>query len=169
MNTHPELLVSEAAQSTMTTAAARAHPNETGGILIGVYAKGQPWVTAAVEIATQDRGRNHYTIPAGTTQQAVLMARTLDHRLGYLGDWHSHPNDAGPSTIDLAALAFISLKHPRIPNPIQIVLRRTNHGYTLDARRITALAPRTCSIQLTGNLPPSHYRFPGQRHRPGAD
>lgn len=139
----------------MTTAAARAHPDETGGILVGVHLDGQPWVTAAIEIDSPDRGRHHYKIPSGTTQPAVRVARGGDPRLGYLGDWHSHPSDVGPSTTDLTTLAIFSLKHPRTPNPTLIVVRSTAHGYRLDARRIATISPRPCTLRFTGNLPPA--------------
>lgn len=153
MNTSTRLWITEAASTAMTAAATQAHPDETGGILIGVYLDGHPWVTTAVEIPTTDRGRSHYRIPGGTDHPAVLGARAADHRLGYLGDWHSHPHDVGHSPIDLASLALISIKAPRQPNPTQVVLRRTDHGYTLDARRIVTLVPRVCTITLTGGLP----------------
>lgn len=150
----PVLNVSESAKAQMASAAARAHPNETGGVLVGVYLDGQPWVTAAIEIASTDRGRHHFKIPYGKTQPAVHAARQDDDRLGYLGDWHSHPHDVGPSTTDLATLGLISLKHPRSPNPTLVVIRHTNTGYALDARRIMTIAPRPCEVRLTGNLPP---------------
>lgn len=149
----PLLLVSETAQSTMTAAAFQAYPDETGGILIGVHLDGEPWVTVAIEIASTDRGRNHYRIPYGATQPAVHAARRVDHRVGYLGDWHSHPSDLGPSSTDLATLALISLRHPRTPNPTLVVVRHTAHGYALDARRIVAMTPRACELQMSGSLP----------------
>jgi hypothetical protein len=110
-------------------------------------------VITAIEIPTADRGLSHYRIPGGTDHPAVLKARTADHRLGYLGDWHSHPHDVGHSPTDLASLALISITTPRQPNPTQIVVRRTDHGYTLDARRIVTLIPRACTVTLTGGLP----------------
>ncbi|OOK65323.1 hypothetical protein BZL29_7990 [Mycobacterium kansasii] len=153
MNTSTQLWITEAARNAMTTAAARAHPDETGGVLIGVYLDGHPWIIKAIEIPTSDRGRSHYRIPAGATHAAVLTARAADHRLGYLGDWHSHPRDVGPSPTDLASLAMVSMKKPRLPNPTQIVVRRTDYGYDLNARRIVALFPHVCTIRLTGGLP----------------
>lgn len=149
----PLLLVSETAQSTMTAAALQAYPNETGGILIGVHLDGEPWVTAAIEIASTDRGRNHYRIPSGATQPAVHAARRVDRRVGYLGDWHSHPSDIGPSPTDLATLALISMRHPHTPNPTLLVVRHTVNGYALDARRIVSIAPRACELRMAGNLP----------------
>ena len=96
----PRLWITETAETTMTEAAARAHPDETGGIMVGVLTNGHPWVIVAVEISTPERGRTHYRIPADATRTAVLRVRERDDRLGYLGDWHSHPRNVGPSSID---------------------------------------------------------------------
>lgn len=138
----------------MIAAAAKAHPRETGGILIGVHAVGgHPWVTHAIEITTSDRGPHHYKIPSGATQPSVHTARRRDPRLGYLGDWHSHPADIGPSPTDLATLGFYSIKHPRTPNPTLIVVRNIADGRALDARRIVSVKPRPCELRLTGDLP----------------
>lgn len=147
------LLLTEKAQAALLNAAARSHPTETGGILIGVYADGHPWVSRVVEVTTRDRGRAHFRIPAGATHAAVVAARSHDERLGYLGDWHSHPRDIGPSATDLTTLGLISMRHPLQPNPTQIIVRRNQSGYALDARRFIGLAARECSVHLTGDLP----------------
>lgn len=154
---NPVLLLSESAQASMIAAAARAHPNETGGILIGVHTNGgHPWVTRSIEIDTDDRGHHHYKIPSGATQLSVHAARRTDPRLGYLGDWHSHPADVGPSGTDLATLALYSIKHPRTPNPTLIVVRNTKDGRALDVRRIVTVTPRPCDLHLTGDLAQQH-------------
>ncbi len=152
MSGTPLLLVAESAQAKMFAAAIAALPNETGGILLGVSRDGQPWVTEAVEIVTKERGRHHYKIPAGVTQPTVLAAREADYRLGYLGDWHSHPADVGPSATDLATLAMFSVKHPKTPNPNLVVVRAATSGLRLDVRRIMGISPRQCEVRLTGNL-----------------
>jgi proteasome lid subunit RPN8/RPN11 len=148
----PLLVISESAQAAMFAAAARAHPNETGGILVGVHLDKQPWVTRAIEIASPDRGRHHYKIPAGATQPAVHAARRDDPRVGYLGDWHTHPADVAPSPTDLATLAIFSMKHPRTPNPTLVVVRNAGDSYALDTRRIVTVRPRTCEVRLAGDL-----------------
>lgn len=153
--TAPLLVISEGAHDTLTAAADAAHPLETGGVLIGVYVDGHPWVTRVVEIASADRGRSHYQLPAGTTRPAVKASRAEDARLGYLGDWHSHPKDVRPSAVDLASLAVVSYRQPRRPNPTLLVARRAETGYTLDARRIVGLHVRPCEIRLAGDLPPT--------------
>lgn len=149
----PLLVLSESAQAAMIGAATKAHPDETGGILVGVYVDNQPWVTRAIEIPSPHRGRHHYKIPAGATQPAVHHARREDIRLGYLGDWHTHPADVGPSPTDLATLAIFSVQHPRTPNPTLVVARNTTDGYTLDTRRILSARPRPCEVRLAGDLP----------------
>lgn len=149
----PVLIMSESAQAAMFAAATKAHPNETGGILVGVHLDKQPWVTHAIEVATPDSGRHHFKIPGGATQPAVLNARRIDHRLGYLGDWHTHPASVGPSPTDLATLALFSIKHPLTPNPTLVVVRRNGESYVLDARRITARTPRQCDMRSVGDLP----------------
>ncbi len=155
----PVLYIAETAHHTMSVAAKKSHPNETGGILVGVHLNGQPWVTAVIEIASTDRGHTHYKLPAGSTQPAVRRARQTDTRLGYLGDWHTHPDNVGPSPTDLTTLGLISLRHPRTPNPTLIVVRKAISNYELDARRVGTVTPRTCEIQYTGDLPISAPTF----------
>lgn len=156
----PVLLIAEEAVASMNDAAARSHPHETGGILVGVYVDGLPWVTRMIEIPSPDRGRHHYRIPGATTHPAVKSARKADGRLGYLGDWHSHPADVGPSPTDMASLAFISFRKPKRPNPTMIVVRKRGDGYVLDARRIVGLHSRTCETRVTGGLePPSEEKL----------
>ena len=152
---NPPLLISEDAIESLFGAAGRAHPHETGGLLIGVYADGQPWVTQAIELPSAEMGRNRYRISSGATTPAVEIARKSDDRLGYLGDWHSHPQDVPPSPMDLASLRLISHSHPRSPNPTLIVVRRVGLGaYRIDARRIVAMRARPCTITATG--PPTN-------------
>ncbi|MEV6266710.1 Mov34/MPN/PAD-1 family protein [Kribbella sp. NPDC051936] len=150
----PELLITESAIDRLKQAASLSHPLETGGILVGVHADQQPWATMAIELPTSSRGRAHYQLAGGTTQPAVLSTRAIDPRLGYIGDWHSHPADVPPSRTDLASLRLISYLHPRLPNPTLLVLRRRLDGdYDLDARRITTVNPARCAVRITGDLP----------------
>jgi proteasome lid subunit RPN8/RPN11 len=150
----PRLLLAESAFDQMRRAASLAHPLETGGILVGVHADLQPWATMAIELRTSSRGRTHYRLPGGATQPAVMRARAIDQRLGYVGDWHSHPADVAPSRTDLATLRLISYLRPRLPNPTLLVLRRSDADeYNLDARRIIAVNPRRCAVRITGDLP----------------
>src|SRR3989442_1604254 len=78
----------------MREAAVHAHPRETGGILLGVWTEGRPWVTHACELRSPDAGPAHYVLPAGATCNLVEQMQRIDSRVGYLGDWHTHPIDA---------------------------------------------------------------------------
>ena len=153
MTVRPLLLVSESAHAAMIAAAARAHPDETGGVLVGVQSNGQPWATHAVEISSPNSGRHRYEIPSSTTQPAVREARRFDPRLGYLGDWHSHPVDVGPSPTDFTSLELVSTGLPSAEHPTLVVVRKTPSGYVLDAHRIVALTPHPCDVQFAGDLP----------------
>jgi integrative and conjugative element protein (TIGR02256 family) len=152
----PELLIAESAIDQLRRAASLSHPLETGGILVGVHANQQPWATMAIELPAASRGRTRYHLAGGATQPAVLRTREIDPRLGYIGDWHSHPADVPPSRTDLASLRLISYLRSRLPNPTLLVLRRTfEDEYYLDAWRITAVNPTRCAIRITGDLPRS--------------
>jgi hypothetical protein len=54
--------VSERARADLLEAAAATHPDETGGVLIGVLGhlregRGRPWVTHAINVASPRSGR----------------------------------------------------------------------------------------------------------------
>jgi len=156
------LLISESAAATMRRAAAAAYPDETGGILLGVRSGNTPWVVRAEEFVESTRGRNHFQIEAGATSAAVQRAQSDDIRLGYLGDWHSHPADIGPSRMDLWTLRRYSTVGPGGLATTLIVVRRQNHRWVLDSRRILRCRTVTCLIQLSGDLLPTRATLPGE-------
>ncbi|WP_368681769.1 Mov34/MPN/PAD-1 family protein [Mycobacterium intracellulare] len=151
------MLLAESAAQVMHAAAAASHPLETGGILVGVYVRGQPWVTAAIEIPSEERGVGHYRLPGRTTRAAVIKAQRTDSRVGYLGDWHSHPRDIGPSAIDIGSLAMMTMAHIATPNPLLIVVRRRDCAYALDVRRMRLGVPISCAVTLSGDLSPEQH------------
>lgn len=149
------VLITEQAERKLASMAEAGYPSETGGVLIGVRARRSIWITEAVELAT-DRAPGHYVVPSGATIPAVKKARDeLDSRLGYLGEWHSHADDFGPSSTDRAAMRVISWFVPRLPpgGPLLLLVRRTERGLVLDAYR--ARFPQLLSVGLiaTGDLP----------------
>ena len=91
--------------------AVEAAPHEIGGILIG-------WWEASLRIAVvhdlivvPDRqpGVNNYTRRQAPAQQALSdhLHAAADPRLGYVGEWHSHPEPQGPSLQDRTELAAL--------------------------------------------------------------
>lgn len=147
------ILLSESAALTMKAQARIAHPYETGGILLGVLSGKTPWITTTVEIPTMQRGRTHYRLPAGATHPAVREARRQDTRVGYLGDWHSHPSDTGPSPVDIATVFATAIRGRLRRGPLLVVARRNGNGYHLDVRQATLPRLDRMSVSLAGDLP----------------
>lgn len=148
--------VSEAAREDMIRAAAAAHPSETGGVLVGVVlgrgrGAGRPWVTHAVEVRSKKSGPGHYELPARARERVVTRLRKNDPRLGYLGDWHSHPANLDPSRTDADSMASASVTGD-CRRPLLLVLRRAADGYQIDARQWTGAALRRLQIRCSGPL-----------------
>lgn len=134
-------------------------PIETGGILVGLLADDGPWVTHAFQIETAERSSVRFELPAGVTQDLVRSARTVDPRLGYVGDWHSHPADVGPSSTDMRSLSGLARGARRFGDrpPVMIVVRRRKDEWAFDARHVrrSLLALRRTTIVLTGPPAPA--------------
>lgn len=129
----PTILITDDARARMTAAASLGRPNETGGILIGLTdPTGTPVVVHSVELPPEVPASTRYTVPAGLTSEAVDKARRRDHRLGYLGEWHSHPTDQPASGTDKDAMRQLAATSDT-PNPLLIVLRPTGSTFDLDA------------------------------------
>ena len=138
--------------SALADSAARAHPNETGGLVAGVHAAGRPWITNAVEVVSACGSRpSYYELPAGTRAKIVEELRKFDPRLGYLGDWHSHPADAGPSSTDIGSIAAIS-EDSDCPRPLLVIVRRRTGSYVMDARQWTGASLRPLQLIAAGGI-----------------
>ena len=137
----------------MRAAAGCAHPRETGGILVGVWAEGRPWVTHAFEVESRESGIAHYVLPAGTTRGVVEGLRRADPRLGYLGDWHTHPMDAPASGVDRQTVQKLTGTVDSGDGEIVLlVARRRLCDYMIDAHLADRRGVRPASIVRTGDL-----------------
>ena len=146
--------MTEAVAHRLKVASGAAVPFETGGILLGVQAAGVPWITRVVELPTAHPEVARYQLPRGVTQAAVLAARAADPRLGYLGDWHSHPGDAPASPTDLRSyLGSVQFaRHRSETRPVLAVVRLAPEGWRIEvsARRVLWGRVRVVPITLTG-------------------
>ena len=159
-----EILVAEDVLEMLARWSDAALPNETGGILLGVLSDGRRWITTAREVQSTVSSRSRYEIPVGVTNALALDARRSDGRLGYLGDWHSHPTDAAPSSTDLGTyLRLLRLAFRRHQTaPVLVVLRRGQDGWRLHASSGTlALSTRQLSVTITGALPSAQEEIAG--------
>jgi proteasome lid subunit RPN8/RPN11 len=147
--------LSEKAEWQMVEAASAIHPRETGGVLVGVLVGGRPWVAEAVHIPSQHSTHTTYELPTGARRRAVEHSRSRDPRVGYLGDWHSHPADVEPSRTDSGSMALVAVDSDAgCDRPVLLVLRRRDEGYALDARQWTGASLRRLRVVLAGPLPP---------------
>lgn len=148
--------LSEAAAQLVVESARRAHPCETGGVLVGVLVNGRPWITSAVEVPSASPGTSSYLIPKGARHRAVAHARAGDHRVGYLGDWHSHPADVGSSPTDAAALMRVARnRRAGCPHPLLMVARLRHDGYVPEVLQVDGDRLVATQLIAAGALPPA--------------
>lgn len=82
-----------------------ALPVETGGVLLGFRADGLIIVTRTLVVADPGGGRRNYLRHRGRAQELLAEFRSqLPSVVGYVGEWHTHPADQGPSGTDLGSL-----------------------------------------------------------------
>ena len=149
----------------MAQAGKGAHPRETGGVLAGVLTHGsRPWVTHAVEIRSAKATGTSYEVPPGARRKAIARLRRQDLRLGYLGEWHVHPANVEPSTVDTTTIRRLAADpESGCERPLLVVARRTSAGYVLDARQLAGRKLRKLRMIATGEL-----TAPGPSSRPGS-
>ena len=103
------MLISHAALDTALDAGQQALPLETGGILLGFRTPGTIVITRALVVADPHGSHRSYLRHRHRAQS--LMATASDDApsvVGYVGEWHTHPDDAPPSHTDRRALGAIA-------------------------------------------------------------
>lgn len=105
-----EIRVAEDAISDGERLTLEALPNEVGGILVGWWEGNSTAVVVGLLSVPDDApGRTHYERRHALAQRALDSYRVShdDQRLGYIGEWHSHPAPQPPSATDRNELAAI--------------------------------------------------------------
>lgn len=121
--------------------AVEAHPRETGGLLLGWWEQEVPVVAGAVEVPDPAATGTRWTRHSEAAAAALRHARaTGDPTVGYVGDWHTHPADLGPSPQDLRQTKQDSTEYP---HALALVVVR--HGGRLDTRLALHGRPTTLS------------------------
>jgi integrative and conjugative element protein (TIGR02256 family) len=147
------VLLAESAEAFKREAADHADSRETGGILVGVWADGCPWVTHACEVRSPDTGPAHYVLPAGATRSLVKQMQRADSRLGYLGDWHTHPMDGAASGVDRQTVRRLTrTAGSDAREVVLLVFRRRGRNHVIDAHLADRRGVRPASIVRTGDL-----------------
>jgi len=146
--------LTETARDVIVDAAGGAHPKETGGVLLGVLARGRPWITTAVEVPHAGATGLYYELAGGAAPSIVDAMALLDARLGYLGEWHSHPADVGPSDLDTRSMRAIAADSAAgCHRPVLIIARHRGITYELDARQLERRRLRNLRLIDAGPLP----------------
>jgi integrative and conjugative element protein (TIGR02256 family) len=87
--------------------AGAALPRETGGILLGHRVDAAVIVGQLLQVPDKEARPAKYLRRHALAQQAldrVMALERPDSPLGYVGEWHSHPGDVGPSRQDVKEL-----------------------------------------------------------------
>lgn len=108
--TVPTVRIAEQALITSEGRALDASPNEVGGILVGWWEDtANAVIRDMLPVIDNRAGRTHYERRHSPAQDILDEYRrnSDDARVGYIGEWHSHPAPQPPSSIDEAALSGV--------------------------------------------------------------
>lgn len=107
----PSIEIGAIAYEKIAASAAKVLPHETGGILVG-YRQGKLIiVTDALDVESTTPSRARYVrddVTANAVLSSFLEDRAEEDPVGYVGEWHSHPEPVGPSPMDHNAVRSIA-------------------------------------------------------------
>ena len=144
--------LSESARQEAIEAADAVHPLETGGILVGTEIDRRLTVSGVVEVADPDAEQNSYHMGEGAVAEALALAREADSRVGYLGEWHSHPDGSGPSTLDVATMLSIAAGSDSA-NPVLLLVHPPDHEPRVAAYVTTPAGLKPAVVEPCGDPP----------------
>jgi len=105
------VLLDPVAVSQAEVAANQALPLETGGVLLGTYHADGIHVIRFIEIADPCATATEYLCDGDAAQDAMdaaIAVEGLRSRVGFVGEWHSHPADQPPSRRDVMTLTQLA-------------------------------------------------------------
>lgn len=135
--------------------AGSAYPNETGGLLLGWWEGLVPVIAAWVEVPDPAARRNRWSRNEAAAADALAAARRrYPSQVGYVGDWHSHPADVGPSQSDIQAIRRVSRQYDE-----GVALAVVRRGGRVDTR--LAHQGRLATVDSLTAQHPNPPRVPG--------
>jgi integrative and conjugative element protein (TIGR02256 family) len=117
------IVISSVAAKKAYATSRRAYPLETGGLLLGWW-DGQKIVIKDVVEVVDPKATHTSWIRYENSSQTTLdhvIERTSDPKLGYVGEWHSHPMSRRASPIDIDSLKKASIQY-RNPLVLAVIL-----------------------------------------------
>ena len=123
------ITLSEKACEEIRTRAEAHLPYEIGGILLGYRENGAFVVGDVLTVPFAHASQSRYTrddVAANVALRDNLAGRPDGDPTGYIGEWHSHPQPIGPSSLDVAALRGL-VRDAR--TPMCMVIYRPHNGF----------------------------------------
>lgn len=123
----PRLFLTQQAADVLRAAAKGSTEREQGGILLGWRLDDGIHVQEVVAVRNADAGPAHYK-RSQRAAQAALDARLRLHGdgpLGYVGEWHTHPQPVPPSATDRATMRVMALRNRR---PVALIVASRRPG-----------------------------------------
>ena len=146
--------IAESALHAISDASQAAAPLETGGVLIGTTISERTVVAAAIELPDTGATDETFAIAEGRVAEAVESARLNDPRLGYVGEWHSHPNGGGVSTTDRATMMTIAADTD-VDSPILVIASPNDPTGAIEAIMASPDTTRSITVELCGDIRPT--------------
>ena len=140
------LVIGNALLMKMKESCARAHPLETGGVLIGRYNEGHDTALVSRAIGPPSDSKSSLTtFLRGSRGLHGLLNRLWTRKEYYLGEWHYHPSaSAQPSVTDSRQMQVIARDDDTgCPEPVLIILRAE------DAITVHVFPRGQSTVQLT--------------------
>lgn len=113
----------------------RSNHRETGGLLLGFRSEHDVYVVDIIEVRDPSATPTRFSLPEKRREAALssyLEALPSDSPVGYVGTWHSHPADVGPSWRDRQTFRLDALRATDLI-ALMVLARRTSawHPYLL--------------------------------------
>lgn len=106
------------------------YPKETGGILVGRLVEDRAKITNSIGPGPNALHKRNKFKRDGDFSQDILDSY-VDQSNGeydYIGEWHSHPQNNGPSSKDVSSMAWIANNTDyEVQTPILALCIRSNH------------------------------------------
>ena len=106
INGRQKVLVAREALDTAVEAGSAALPKETGGILLGFRIPDGLVATRFLLVEDTGSSTHSYLLRHRLARRQLdAVRRHAGPAVGYVGDWHTHPKDIGPSPRDARSIA----------------------------------------------------------------
>lgn len=138
--------------NTLRRHARPAAERERGGLLLGWWDHGDIVIRLAVEVSDPDATSMTWTRHQSAAQRTLDEARAQlgDSRIGYVGDWHTHPAQIGISPADEAALLRASSQYDQ---PTGLIVALPDGSLDIRTARAGRVRPARLTIDHTEDRP----------------